>query len=258
MLHKTRKLIVLASVCLVAGHAAAAGSKPIPTPKAPKEMTFRDLRAVQYCEVWLFKGTPKTGIAGVYFNTSDLNNTANKMDTCPPGAWEKITVESVVASYNVIAAYKNGPRGWTMDTVTIPVGPVVNFEGLDTRWWGEGRLPKGASLKVAHLEPYQEVKSHRKSKFTFQKGKPLFILEDPSGTPWVMQAYGKIVDSSLSYDTLKDLGAKLKPPAGWKFRVAVLDKDLVVSTPQGYNWIVQDELQNTYDACKEDACNIKP
>lgn len=258
MLHKVRTLIVLASACLVAGHAIAADRKPIPTPKAPKEMTFRDLRAVQYCEVWLFKGTPETGIAGVYFNTSDLNNKANKMDTCPAGAWEKINVESLVASYDVIAAYKNGPRGWTMDTVTIPVGPVVNFEGLDTRWWGEGRLPKGASLKVAHLEPYQEVKSHRKSKFTFQKGKPLFILEDPSGTPWVMQAFGKIVDPSLSYDTLKDLGAKLKPPAGWKYRVAVLDKDLVLSTPQGYNWIMQDELQNTYDACKEGACNIKP
>ncbi len=31
-----------------------------------------------------------------------------------------------------------------------------------------------------------------------------------------------------------------------------------VSTPKGYNWIVQDELQNTYDACKEGACNFKP
>jgi hypothetical protein len=24
------------------------------------------------------------------------------------------------------------------------------------------------------------------------------------------------------------------------------------------NWIVQDELQNTYDACKDGACNIQP
>ena len=29
----------------------------------------------------------------------------------------------------------------------------------------------------------------------------------------------------------------------------MLDKDLVISTPKGYNWIVQDELGNTYDAC---------
>ena len=25
-----------------------------------------------------------------------------------------------------------------------------------------------------------------------------------------------------------------------------------------HNWIVQDELQNTYDACKEEACNFQP
>ena len=46
------------------------------------------------------------------------------------------------------------------------------------------------------------------------EAEPVFILEDPEGTPWVMQAFGQIFDKSLIYDTLKDLGAKLKPPAG--------------------------------------------
>jgi hypothetical protein len=32
------------------------------------------------------------------------------------------------------------------------------------------------------------------------------------------------VDPSLTYDTLKNLGDKLKPAQGWKFRVAALDK----------------------------------
>jgi len=221
-------------------------------------MTFDAVRAVQYCEVWLFKGTPDTGIAGVYFNTSALNNSANRMDTCPASMWDKVTVKSVEDGYNVTAAYRNGPRGWTMDSISIPVGPIVSFDGLETRWWGEGRLPKGATLKGAHMEPYKSLESHRKSSFTFQKGKPVFILQDPEGTPWVMQAFGKIVDPSLTYDSLKNLGEKLKPPAGWKYRVAVLDKDLIISTPQGYNWIVQDELQNTYDACKEGACSFQP
>jgi hypothetical protein len=93
---------------------------------------------------------------------------------------------------------------------------------------------------------------------TFKKGQPVFVLDDPQGTPWVMQAWGQLVDKSLTYETLKDLGSKLKPAPGWKFRVAVLDKDLTISTPKGYNWIVQDELQNTYDACKEGACNFRP
>lgn len=258
MLRKAITLITLASACLGAGNVVATERKPIPIPGEPEMMTFDNLRAVQYCEMWLFKGTPETGIAGVYFNTSNLNNSADKLDTCPPALFDKITVESLVASYDVIAAYKNGLRGWTFDSATIPVGPVVSFEGLETRWWGQGKLPKGVGLKAAHLQPYQEVKSHRKSTFTYHKGKPVFILQDPEGTPWVMQAFGKMVDPDLTYESLAELGGKLKPPAGWKYRVAVLDKELIISTPQGYNWIVQDELQNTYDACKEEACNFNP
>ena len=93
---------------------------------------------------------------------------------------------------------------------------------------------------------------------TFQKSEPVFILEDAEGTPWVMQAFSQTIDRTLIYDALKDLGSKLKPAAGWKFRVAMLDRDLTISSPQGYNWIVQDELQNTYSACKDGACNFRP
>ena len=46
---------------------------------------------------------------------------------------------------------------------------------------------------------------------------------------------------------------------GWTWLdVVTLDKDLTISTPEGYNWLTQDELENTYDACKEGACNFKP
>lgn len=46
--------------------ALAEDRKPIPIPEEPTEMTYKSLRGVIYCEVWLFKGTPETGIAGVY------------------------------------------------------------------------------------------------------------------------------------------------------------------------------------------------
>ena len=52
------------------------------------------------------------------------------------------------------------------------------------------------------------------------------MLDDPNGTPWLMQAYSLIVDPSLTYDDLKTLDKKLKLPAGWKYRFKVLDKDL--------------------------------
>jgi hypothetical protein len=243
--------------------AAAAGretaaTKPVPIPATPADMTYTALRGVIYCEIWLFRLTPDATVAGVYYNTSALNNAADVSNTCPGAMWDKVTVPSLEAQFDVLAAYKNGPRGWTMDHITLPVGPVESFNGVEARWMGEGHLPKGVSLASAHMNPYQPLQSHRKSSMTFEKGKPVFILDDPQGTPWVMQAFGQLVDKTLTYDGLKDLAAKLKPAAGWKYRVAVLDRDLTISTPQGYNWIVQDELQNTYDACKEGACTFQP
>jgi hypothetical protein len=235
-----------------------AETKPIPIPTNPVEYTYNDLRGVISCEVWLFRATPDNRIAGVYYNTSDLNNAADKTNTCPAAMWDKVTVPSLEAEFDILAAYRNGPRGWTMDKITLSVGPVETFDGVQARWMGQGLLPKGVALTSAHMNPYSPLQSHRKSSMFFSKGKPVFILEDPSGTPWVMQAYGQLIDTNLTYDGLKDLGAKLKPAPGWKYRVAVLDHDLTISTPEGYNWIVQDELQNTYDACKEGACNIQP
>jgi hypothetical protein len=233
-------------------------TKPVPIPAEPKEKVYDGLRGVIYCEVWLFRTTRGGEVVGVYYNTSDLNNSIDKLNTCPADLWNKVTVASIEADFDVLAAYKNGPRGWTMDRIELPVGPVEDFDGVEARWMGEGRLPQGTSLASAHMVPYKALQSHRKSSMWFDKGKPVFILEDPEGTPWVMQAFGQIIDKSLTYEGLKDLGAKLKPPAGWKYRVAILDRDLKISTPHGYNWIVQDELQNTYDACKADACNFRP
>jgi hypothetical protein len=233
-------------------------TRPIPIPASPADMTYNGLRGVIYCEVWLFRHTPEGQIAGVYYNTSALNNAADPMNTCPAAMWDRVTVPSLQAQFDVLAAYRNGPRGWTMDSITIPVGPVVAFDGLETRWMGEGRLPQGVSLAAAHMQPYSPLQSHRRSSFTFRAGQPVFILDDLQGTPWVMQAYGQLVDTTLTYATLPSLAQKLRPPPGWRFRVQVIDRDLTVSTPQGYNWIVQDELQNTYDACKEGACTFQP
>lgn len=237
--------------------APAASRKPIPVPSASTEMTFNSLRGVQYCEVWLFTGTPETGLRATYYNTSALNNSANKMDTCPPDMWAKVNVKSLEAEYDVYKVFKNGPRGWTMDEVKVSVGPVETFDGLKTRWWGHGVVPKGVDFKT-FLDPYKPFKSIRKSEMTFQKGKPVFILDDPEGTPWVMQAFAKIGNPPLTDDSLRTRGDKLKLAPGWKYRVVVLDKDLTIKTPEGFAWIVADDLMGVYDACKEGSCNYKP
>jgi len=252
----TASLVLLSTLATLA---PAQNKQPIPVPNGPKEMKYTGLRGMQYCEVWLFVPQADKSVFVDYYNTTGFNDKADKKDTCPTSAWSKVNAEGTKAKYDGVASvFKNGPRGWTMDSTSIPVGDVVDFDGLKTRWWGKGELsPAMMNTKAGELA-YKSVQSHRKSMMTFEKGKPVFVLDDPDGTSWVMQAYSGIVDSSITYDALKDIGSKLKLPDGWKYRVAVLDKDLTISTPQGYNWITQDNLQNTYDACKEGACNFKP
>ena len=81
-------------------------------------------------------------------------------------------------------------------------------------------------------------------------------------TPWIMQASSRTVDPKLSFEDLKTLDKKLKLAPGWKYRVKVLDQDLTIKAVNGKARIVQDELENTYDACFEESgqksCSIKP
>jgi len=72
-----------------------------------------------------------------------------------------------------------------------------------------------------------------------------------------MQAYSLMVDPDQTYDSLKELGNKLKLPAGWKFRVNVLDQDLTIRAVDGIARIVQDDLENTYVLCGGSS-NYKP
>jgi hypothetical protein len=44
------------TLCLLAlaASAIAQSKQPVPAPSTPKDLTYKPLRAVQYCEVWLF------------------------------------------------------------------------------------------------------------------------------------------------------------------------------------------------------------
>jgi hypothetical protein len=214
---------------------------------------------MRYCEVFLIGGTifPRN-LQAAFYNTTDLNNAGNPRDTCPPDVWRKVDAEELKNQYHVWGVFKNGPRGWTMDWIELPAGPVRSFDGLQAQWLGEVQLPKDVELGKKGSSAYKPTDVHRKSVMTFEKGKPVFILDDPQGTPWVMQASSAIVDPNLTYDQLGTLGDKLKPAPGWKFRVSVLDRDLTIKAVDGIAHIVQDELENTYDQCFADACTYRP
>jgi hypothetical protein len=228
--------------------------------KDAKVMRFDGLRGMRYCEVFLIGGDAVTrNLNANFYNTTNLNNAANPRDTCPAALWAKVDAEALKKQFDVLAVFKNGPRGWTNDWIELPIGVERDFNGLKARWYGNVQLPKEFGKgSVA----YQPTTVARKSKMGFTKGQPVFIVESPDGMPWVMQAWSNIVNPNLSYAQLKDLGSKLKLAPGWKFRVAVIPQDLEIQAINGKARIVQDDLENTYDACftesGQKACTFQP
>jgi hypothetical protein len=220
---------------------------------------FDNLRAMRYCEVFLIGGDALThDLQAAFYNTTDLNNKANPRDTCPAAVWDKVDAEALKKQYDVLGVFKNGPRDWATDWIELPVGTMRTFDGLQARWMGVVQLPKDVNLHEKGSSAYKPTTVARKSQMGFAKGQPVFILESPDGMPWVMQAYSNIVDPNLTYADLQTLDKKLKLAPGWKYRVKVLDQDLTIRAVNGHARIVQDDLENTYDACFETACSYKP
>ena len=64
---------------------------------------------------------------------------------------------------------------------------------------------------------------------TFTAGMPLYILVDPSGAPWVMQAAAQIVNPDLTYGDLVSLDSQLNMPEGSSYQVRrTVNQDLVI------------------------------
>lgn len=226
-----------------------------------KRMRFDNLNDYQYCEVFLIGGNPITKNlgAGVY-NTTYLNNPGASKNSCTDEMWAKVDKEVLKKQFDVLGVFKNGPRFWMYDWIDLPVGSEHDFDGVNARWFATVHLPKEFGKKGATY--YKPTTVERKSLQGYKKGQTVFILDDPDGTPWIMQAYSHIVDPELSYADLKALDKKLKLAPGWKYRVKVLDKDLEVHAIDSIAWIVQDDLENTYNACYskdgKNACTYKP
>ena len=203
------------------------------------------------------KALTSSYVAGVY-NTMGLNgaNPAGGGDSSPALILDKIDMKKVQEDNHALSTVKNGPRLWTVDHIGVKAGKERDFQGLKARWVTWFLIPD--AIREHKDLSYAVLNVRRDTTMGINKGSRAYILDDPEGNTWVMKSAGLIVDPNQRFDDLKDLGSRLKPPAGWKFRSPILEQDLVFMTDNGKTMITQDELGNTYDRVGGPYSNHKP
>jgi hypothetical protein len=223
-----------------------------------KPYTFKEVRGQRYTEMFLIGGNAITkDLSANVYNTSGLNGGDTTGDSSPPAILDKVDVNALKDQYHVLAAFKNGPRLWTLDWIEVDMGKELDFGGLKARWVNWLDL-KGISTEPGAAS-YKNITVGRHTKFGFDKGKQVFLLDDPDGNSWAMKSFSLITYPNQKYDELGTLGSRLKLPAGWKFRAPVLGQDLVLTPDKdGIAHITQDDFGNTYDRVGGPYSNFKP
>ena len=222
-----------------------------------KLMRFENVSGQRYTEIFLIGGHAiiRDINAGVY-NTIGLNDPDQTGDTCPQAVLDQVDVDALKKQYDILSAFKNGPRLWTLDWVEVMVGGERDFNGLKARWVMWLDVPK--EMRKHESVAYKTIHGKRDTQLGINTGSPVFLLDDPDGNTWCMKSASLIVDPNQTYESLKDLGSRLKPAPGWKFRTEVLEKDLVLTADNGAVNITQDEIGNTYDRVGGAYSNYKP
>lgn len=249
--HAARALLTAAGLGLTAAAGCSSSSKhaasvsttaaATTTSSAPastvRTLAATGLRGKRYCELLLATIANGRVTANVY-NTYPLN-------ACPPAAWKALDAAALAKADKVDLVLRNGPRYWLMDRID-----KVDSAARRTREFGGIAMIWEATVKVGAIadatRPYVEHRVDRATVFSFDAGHTVYELLAPGGTTYVMQSWSQQVDPTLGQAGLADLGARLKLPAGWRFRARRLAAPLRVVTTATDARVIRDDLQNTY------------
>lgn len=223
-----------------------------------KKIKYSGINGNRYTEIFLISGNPQTKeLKGGVYQTIGLNDPKGVGNTAPAEILDKLDMQGLAKEYEIVTAYKNGPRLWTLDWLEVAVGKSRNFQGLETRWVMWLDVPKNMGGPQKDLA-YKAMTGKRDTHMGINKGTRVYLLDDPEGNTYCMKSASQIIDPNQSYESLKDLGSVLDPAPGWKFRTIILEKDLVFTPDNGKAIICQDDMGNTYDRVGGPFSNYKP
>ncbi len=224
-----------------------------------QERKFGNLRNYRYVEIDLFaRDALKQVLYVSIYNTTGLNGGDNSQDSAPTSLTAKLDPKKIAKQYQALLVRASPPRYWTLDWFTDRVGAVRNFDGLDAAWMGNSQAPGSAISAKPGAEAYRTTLAARTSIEGFKKGSEVYLLDDPKGRTWVMISYTNKDIPGMTIDKLETVGDLIKAPQGWKFRTAVLKKDLILEPKSGFADITQDDKENLYDLTGPGQSNFTP
>jgi hypothetical protein len=138
-------------------------------------MRFEDIRGHRYTEIFLIGGHAITHqlVGGVY-NTTGMNDPAGTGDTSPQDVLDKVDVDDLKEQYDVLGAFKNGPRLWCLDWAEVMAGRERDFEGLKARWVMWLDVPK--EMRKHESVAYKAISGKRDTQLGVSKGAMVFGL----------------------------------------------------------------------------------
>jgi len=209
-----------------------------------------DVHQVRFAEFFLVHGDPESGkLVGEVYNTMyTTEGIPDSKDTAPVERFEGLDFDEIKDDYGVLGAWLNGPKLCLPDWCDIEAGVEREFGGVAAVW--VARLDLGDSGSAMDKpEPYSPRNIARNSSLGWKKGTRVVLLDDAEGNTWIMKGFELGLRPKHSYEEFVANAAGMFEhlPAGWKVRVAVLDRDLTETPENGIATIMADEHFNVYD-----------
>jgi hypothetical protein len=210
-------------------------------------------------EVYLIGGKPVDGVfKGECYNTTTFNTVAGSRDSCPQALMEKLNPKKLAEEYQAGFVFLNPPRQWLLDWIDIPYGKVRDFGGLKAAWCAVADIPASVLRGGKRPPAYNPLKIARKSKFGFNKGATVHVLDDPEGNTWIQKSLTQSVSRENTLKSFGKIGSRLKLPQGWKSRMKVLEEELILIPETGVATILSDDLFDMYDLTGKGYSTYKP
>ena len=153
-------------------------AKVPPDNEGAKLMRFENVRGQRYTEIFLIGGHALTGhlVAGVY-NTIGLNDPGGTGGHLPAGDPGPGYLDEIEEEYDLLRAFKNGPRLWCLDWIEVTTGKERNFNGLHARWVTWLNVPK--EMRKHKSVAYKTINVQRDTQFGIGTGSPAFPPRRP-------------------------------------------------------------------------------